>query len=265
MTEAGNAPIELHADPEHGGIRAAVFLSMFIALIVAYPVTSALFRLLAPASLQDYAVFLSCVGSFPLALLLVYGFEQLLRRTWHSGLSLLLDERGLYVRDRRPGQTQTEPHTDGPSVDWVKPLTLTNWTFRLNGYPRGGRERRVDKNWMCLASQLQQDDARLIVFCFMPPARAEALTGDKSAGFQLINPAQLYDVGARTRLGPPTRPTIPNDLLHSKEGRYWLAERRRWEYGVELMPDDFMTYLAYARKAERRATVDSAEPAGGAA
>ena len=27
---------------------------------------------------------------------------------------------------------------------------------------------------------------------------------------------------------------------------YWLAERRRWEYGIELTPEDFAMLLDYA-------------------
>lgn len=264
MTAAERSPVVLHADPEHSGIRAAVFLSLFFAFVLAFWIVSWLFEALAPQSLLDYTTFLSCVGALPLALLMVYGLEKLLRRTWHSGLSLILDDRGLYVRDRKTGQGMAADWMETPSVDWTKPVALTNWYFRVGGYPRGGRERRVEKNWLCVASQLQQEDAKLVVYCFMPPAKAEALTADRSLGFHAINPAELYDVNMRSRIGPPTRPTIPNNLLHSKDGRYWLAERRRWEFGVELTPDDFATYLDYAQKAERHSLQDSAAPTDGA-
>jgi hypothetical protein len=208
---------------------------------------------LLPRNLTDYAVFLSCVGAIPLALAAVWGVETLLKRVWHSGLSLALDEKGLYVEDKRAKRRspEAEPFEEPgqPAFLWAEPLRFTNWYFRLSGYARGGRERRVSPKWYCLASELQQNDRRLILFTFMPPQKAEEIVAEKKGplAFHQILPAELQTRTMRSRFGPPSRPSISNQLLHSRDGRYWLAERRRWEQGVELTPEDFETILAFAQ------------------
>jgi hypothetical protein len=212
---------------------------------------------LAPSSLLDYTTFLACVGAAPLALMMIWGLEKVLKRVWRSGLSIALDERGLYVRDRRgaPAVTSQSPAAsdefEQPAMTWGRNLGRLNWYFRLSGYARGGRERRVPAKWFCLATELQQDEARLSVFSFMSSDDMTRFTERSGEHFHLINPAELYDTGVRSRIGPPSRPNIPNHLLQSKDGRYWLAERRRWEYGIELTPEDFATLLDYAQTARR--------------
>jgi hypothetical protein len=244
MSAAAKAPVTLHADQEHSGIRLTIFLALFIGFFIGFQLMASLLEAIAPAALLDYTTFLACVGSIPFALLFIWALEKLLKRVWHSGLSLTLDERGLYVHDRRPGTTT--PKTDGPAMVWSENMSRLNWYFRLSGYPRGGRERRVAAKWLCLATELQQDEKRLNLFTFMPPDAAAAWISDPHHGFHVINPAEIYTNSMRARLGPPSRPTIPNRLLQSKDGRYWLAERRRWEYGIELAPDDFNTLMHYS-------------------
>lgn len=241
MSASAPTPIVLHADQEHSGIRMAIFLALFAGLIVGYFLVSRLLAVLAPPALQDYAIFLSCVGAVPIALVLIWALEKGLKRVWHSGLSLVLDNRGLSVHDRRDGAV-VDPNAT-PVLQWAAHMGQLNWYFRLSGYPRGGRERRASAKWLCLATELQQDDLRLSVFAIMPPLAAARWIEDPRHGFHQINPAELYDRSARSRLGPPTRPTIPHRLLQSKDARYWLAERRRWEYGIELTPDDFATLM----------------------
>jgi hypothetical protein len=258
MTVPERQPAVLHADPEHGGIRLVVFLTLFVGFFVAFQVVAWVLDRIAPEGLVDYVTFLSCIGAVPLALLMIWGVEKLLRRVWHSGLSFLVDDRGMTVRDRRTGQGLGE--SVQPDINWSEPIGLTNWYFALVGYPRGGRERRVDKKWLCLASELQQNEAKLIVYCFMPPDKAEQVVADRASDFHRINQAELYDSSFRGRIGPPTRPALPSHLLHSKEGRYWLAERRRWEFGIELSSEDFLTYLSYARAAFNRGPGEERHP-----
>ena len=137
-------------------------------------------------------------------------------------------------------------------ITWNKPFAQTNWYFRLSGYPRGGRERRVSEKWLCLCTELQQDEERLSTFAFISPEDAAAWTSPtngKSATFHIIDPGEVYDKGVRSRFGPPSRPNVPTSLLHAKDGRYWLAERRRWEVGIELTPQDFVTVMTDTRRA----------------
>lgn len=250
MPVAEDSPVVLYADQEHSGLRFAIFIFLFISLIIGFQIIVRLLEAVAPDNLLDYTTFLACAGSIPFALLVIWVLEKILKRYWHSGLSFILDKNGLVVKDTRDKSRAAEnnPGTAAkPAFVWSQNLTLLKWYFKLAGYPRGGRERRIAAKWLCLAAELLQEDSRLNVFTFMPPDEAAKWIDDPHHGFQRINQAELYQNSVRSRVGPPSRPTLPNELLHSKEGRYWLAERRRWQYGVELSPQDFATLLAYAQ------------------
>jgi hypothetical protein len=243
MTAVGNSPIILHADQEHSGIRVTIFVTLFLAYLLFFQLLVRLFEAVAPSAIVDYSVFLACVGAMPLALLVIWVLEKLLKRVWHSGLSIALYDRGIAIQNRHPMQDETEPNS--LAIMWSGSFNQLCWYFRLSGYPRGGRERRLPVKWLCLATELQQDESRLVVFTFMPPAQAEFWTKEPANRFHPINPTELYDNSVRSRIGPPSRPVIPNRLLQSKDARYWLAERRRWESGIELAPEDFATLLRF--------------------
>lgn len=249
MSATGMASVTLHADQEHSGIRVAVFIALFAGYLLGFRITLWLIETFAPPNLQDYGVFLSCVGGLPIALAIIWGLEKLLKRYWHSGLSLTLDGQGLFVNDTRFG-AQPQTHT-GPAIDWRENLSQLNWHFRLKGYPRGGRERRVPAKWHCLATEVQQDESRLSVYTLLPVEKATRWIENPKYSYHILNMAELYDNSVRSRIGPPSRPSIPNRLLQSKDGRYWLAERRRWEYGIELSPEDFATLMRYIDEAMR--------------
>jgi hypothetical protein len=276
MSADARRPVILHADQEHSGLRLVIFLALFVGLVPGFFIARWLLTTFAPPAVLDYLTFLSCIGAVPPALLLIWGLEKLLKRVWRSGLSLELNQWGIVVHDRRgegargqgPGarsepnavpSSSLEPGTWNlePSIRWGGHLSQINWYFRLSGYPRAGQERRVPAKWLCLATELHQDGARLNAFTLMSPERATPFVENPRLAFQRLNPADLYDRSARTRITLPSRPLIPNNVLHSKEGRYWLAERRRWEYGVELTPDDFTTLMQFAQ-ANVRPAADAA-------
>lgn len=244
MSTADSAPIVLHADKEHGGLRFVVFAGLFVAYVLSFLLVGWLIDRFAPAQIADYGTFLACAGGFPLALLAVWALENGLKQVWHSGLSLEIDEQGVAVRDSRH-RSSALPVEVAPSLVWSEATRLINWYFKLDAYPRGGRERRIDKNWYCLSSELQQDESRIVVYAFAPPKDAERLVaaGAATTPFHELNPADVYGSSIRSRVGPPTRPVIPTSVLHGEDGRYWLAERRRWEAGIELTPEDYEVFL----------------------
>jgi len=249
MASSIDTPLILHADREHSGIRAVILLALIVFLWISFIAARLALAALFPQS--DYLGLLSCLSAFPLALLLVWVLEQGLKRVWPSGRKLMLDESG--IRVQAPG------HGERVFV-WSGNLTNLNWFFRLSGFARGGHERRVPKQWLCLACQIQQDENRVIAYTFMPMKRAAAIIQAEhpAARFNQIFPAEVYDTSFRSRIGPPTRPEIPTSVLASHDGRYWLAERRRWNEGFELAPADFETLLGHLQ--ERRPAVSNLPP-----
>ena len=240
-------PIVLYAEQEHSGIRLTIFVTLFVGLLAGFRLINVSLEAFAPRSVVDYAVFLSCAGSIPFALLIIWALEKVLKRYWHSGLSLILDRRGLTIHDRRDNK-KALPATE-PAMLWAANMSQLRWFFKVSGYARGGRERRISAKWFCLAAELQQDESRLSVFTFMSPESAAVWTSNPKKGFHSINLAEIHDSSVRSRMGPPTRPTLPQHVLQTKEARYWLAERRRWEFGIELSLADFETLLRTADQA----------------
>jgi hypothetical protein len=226
-------PMVLHAEPEHRGIRAAVPAILLLTAVILYLIFFSFFQSLPEGGIGDYAIFLSCALSLPIGLGVAGVGEVWLKRRWHSGLSLTLSELGVKV----VGHAE-----EIVFVDWTKRLSVLKWYFPLKGYPRGGRERRVQSSWLCLACQVQQDEVRFIVFTFMAPKNAARCT--ENGKYQELRPAEFYE-GSRLRglVAAPARPELPTQALAGKEGPYWIAERRRWAEGMELTADDFVTFV----------------------
>lgn len=242
-------PLTLHADKEHGGIRVAVLVLLAVAGWLSYLLLNALIRPILPDSLSGYAIFLACLGAVPLGLGIVWVAEQGLKQVWHSGRSLTLDEEGIHVSDK---------DQEVKMLNWSENLAQINWYFSLADYARGGRERRVPGKWFCFASQLRQDDERLIAFTYVPPKKAESWAESNSSMplFHQIDPADVYETTFRARLGPPARPAeIPASVLRGPDGPYWLAEQRRWQDGFELTGSDFETFIhaVYSQKQKQSA------------
>jgi len=238
----------LHADPEHGGLRIVILVVLLLGLILGFILIQLLLSLLATNSiLIEFANAFSCVGAILLALGIAWATESYLKRAWHSGTTLLLGDSELGFQMRKRGQSQTEENSEEIIFEWSKNLNLTRWYFELSGYSRAGRERRVSSKWLCLACQLQQDEARLILFGYFPPDEAAIWTENKKLAepFHSISLAHLYgEVGKKGR-GAATRPKIPSSMLTGSDGRYWLAEQKRWQEGFELTQKDFATFMEY--------------------
>lgn len=235
-TTSGSTPntIVLNADPEHAGLRAAIILVLFAAILLAFLLLRALLTTYLP-EIGSPAI-LACLGAIPLALAVSAGIEALLKRSWRSGRRLVVDARGLALQQGDADQVE---------LHWDEPIAETWWHFRVAGYPRGGRERRIPDRWHCVAGQLQQEGERIVAFAFVSPSKLEALQGR----FPLftLEPKDVYN-RSRRRLEGPARPELPAELIAGEAGRFWLAERNRWQQGVELLPDDFDTLLATVRE-----------------
>ena len=241
MTSSDSFPIVLHADQEHDSLRTAVILFLITFFFVSYWLVYAILQLEFWGGLRDYAVSLSCVLGLTLALAVSAGAETLLKRVWRSGRSLALDKTSIRAHDKLIGDQQ---------IDLTKGLSHLKWHFSLQGYRRGGREKRLPQKSICLAYQFQQGDTRLIVHSYMPPQKANLWLENDAVPpkFHEIKPGELIESSLSSRLGAPVRPTLSNEILTGSDGRYWLAERHRWEKGFELTPDDFARFMDYVAR-----------------
>ncbi len=185
---------------------------------------------------SSYVGLVSCLGALPLSLPLVWAGEQGLKQIWPSGRHVTIDSSGITAGTRSEQDKR---------IAWSDEIVRVQWYFRLSGYQRGGQERRVPKHWLCLAIQLQQDGDRIIAYAYLSPKKAAALLGglDIDESFHQISPSDVYGNSIRARLGPPSRPTIPSNILAGRDGHFWLAERRRWTEGYELTAKDFGRFL----------------------
>jgi hypothetical protein len=266
MSNSAPTTTVLHADPEHQGLRTAVVLAMVVALFLAFLLIRWLLGIFASGSdLLDYAFIISCTGAVPAALAATWLVENRLKQTWHSGLRLLLQEPALRVEYNGRARAESES-TTSPVIDWTQRVTALRWTFRLQGYPRSGREQRLPDTWHCLACELQQEDVRVSVYGYLPAdAAADWSQRRLSVPFRRLNMVELSVAVGRKNWKKGIRPEMPSEILAGPDGRYWLAERRRWLGGLELAADDFATFMAYveARLVEAPAS-SSAQPLGGA-
>ena len=248
MTQSGQPSKVLHANPEHGGLRFVVIVVLLLGLILGFVMIQLLLSLLAANTiLIEFATILSCAGAILLALSIAWATEIYLKKAWPSGTTLLLDDSELVVQMGKRGQSQTEEDSEEIVFDWSKNLNLTRWYFELRGYPRAGRERRVSTKWFCLACQLQQDEARLILYGYFPPDEAAVWIENKKLAepFHSISLAHLYSEAGKKGRRASTRPKIPSSMLTGNDGRYWLAEQKRWQEGFELTREDFATFMEY--------------------
>jgi hypothetical protein len=236
MVVKSSLPTTLHAEQEHAGLRAVVVAAMLVAYILSFLLFNSLIRLL-PDSIASFAFLLSCITAVPAAIGATWLLETWLKRTWHSGYSLTLTAESITVK---------QPDAGDVVFDMTANFSTLAWYFKLAGYQRGGRERRVQKEWFCFCCQVEQDGSRLIVYAFVPPQKTAAITLGSRLRFQQIFPVDVYDAGYKGRLAPPVRPgKIPTQVLSGKNGRYWLAEQNRWAEGLELTREDFAVFLDY--------------------
>jgi hypothetical protein len=235
MSPTNGSPHVFPANQEHAGVRAAVLIYFFSSLFLIVWILNLLLTT-HDGSRPDLANLLVCGGTLPLALGTTWLLERLLKRYWPSGDQVMVDATA--VRMQRGKELNEE-------IQWAEMPHLLFWFFTLSGFQRGGRERRVARNWVCLAAQIQQGQRHLIAYTYAPPRQAaamHALIGSGSEFYEIV-PKTVYTPSIGSRITPPTRPEIPASVLAGKDGLYWLAERNRWQDGLELTPADFEKLL----------------------
>lgn len=234
MSRPTSEQIIFHLDPEHSGVRFAIIAILLITFIIAFVVMNYVMGIVAPE--LNTTVILACLAAVPVSLLVSGLGEWYLKRTWHSGRKLIVEPETI---------TLHLPEGENKEINRQKKMNQLWWQVPLAGYARGGRERRIPAKWSCVAGQLQQDETRVVAFCYARPGRLDEWR--RQYEFVRLHPNDVYKTSFRARLGSPTRPEIPAEVIAGEQGRYWLAERNRWRFGVELTENDFEQFLGLIR------------------
>jgi len=228
----------LNADPEHGGLRFAVLATFLVSFFILFIILAIFLRSLSGSLVSEFYFALSCLGAIPLSIAAAGIVEYVAKQRWHSGRSLVVGGEGI-VATVDPEKEQR--------YSWDGHMSVIKWYFRLGGYRRGGRERRIPADWLCFCCQVQQDEDRFVIFSYMPEEKAGQFIEDKR--FHELRPGDFYEDSAFRRwLTPPNRPDIPTKVLAGKEGHFWLAERRRWTKGMELEIMDFVRFMEVVKQ-----------------
>ena len=234
MTEM-DTPIVLHADQEHERLRTAVMFLLLFLLIIFFITSRALFSSTQLGQdIANYSFVLSCVTSLVLALTIGWAAENYLKSIWRSGSTVTITPHEIISENKGKPEVRLNRNAEA---------TPLNWYFKLENVSKNGRERRLSRNSICLATEIAQGDGRVVVYAYMSEKEAAAWMDS----FNEINPRNLPDE-KRSRFTAPKARTIPVELLRGKNGRYWLAERHRWQTGMELTVKDFETFLKESGK-----------------
>ena len=120
----------LHADPEHGGVRLGVLITIVFGLLGGYFLIHVLLNWFAQDSLLlEFATVISCSGAVPLALLCALIVEEYLRMTWSSGLYFVLSDDALSFEVG----VKEDGSEDKRDFDFKQRIILTNWYLQLSG------------------------------------------------------------------------------------------------------------------------------------
>ena len=213
-------------------MRIVVLVIIILSIWLSIQLVLLLISLITGDNPPDYDGVIAWTVGIPLGLALAWVLEKWLKRIWRSGNQITL------------GQAAEQPvvhfrKKDGEERSFYlgENLTLLSWYFQLQGYARGGRERRVANNWYCLSSQLQQDEQRLIVFTFVSPKTTAVLTEDvdEKGTFHQIQPKEVYE-RKLGRMRGPERPDIPPEVLRGSDGRLLAGRTTTLARGVGADP-----------------------------
>lgn len=205
--------VTLAADPEHGGLRSAIFGLFFVVWVIGYIVVNALIP-------NDGLNLIAGIVGFGAAALLVSRvIEPQLRRRWPSGR--VAEISASHIRLKKRDRVQREIKTG-------EPFSVLLWSFKIKQ-----RRNRVPAGWFVMACALEQDDEYLPVYALVAPEQAKTL--NEMAHFTaLVSEKDTKNKDAR------------QDSLRvaGEQRRLRLAETHRWADGAELTFADFEQFLS---------------------
>jgi hypothetical protein len=214
MTSQDNSQIlRLPVDPEPTSLRFIVLASFLAGFAGGNLLGDALFR-------WGTCTLLSFGLGIAVGLVVMLITEKLVKPFWKSNR---------WVRVTNDEIAFLQGETVKRSVNPIQQVNVTQWRFTIK------RRSRAEKGWYVVAIALEQDDIYLPVYTIMPPERFEALT--KSGQFSELT-IRREDVLKNKVDG--------NDLrLAGLQRQLYIGETARGIDGVEMLPDDFETYLSW--------------------
>lgn len=229
MIDTGKFPIVLHANQEHDRLRTAVISILIFLLFIIFTVSRAIFSSTLSGEIASYNFILSCLTALVLGLTIGWFAEQYLKKIWRSGSIVTIAPHEIIAESKEAGEVRLNREAD---------LTQFSWYFKVENTDKNGRERRLARNSICLASEVAQGDGHVVVYTYAPAKEVEVWTNE----LREIDPRELTDEKSSRFAASKTR-TIPVELLRGKNGRYWIGERHRWQTGMELTKKDFETFM----------------------
>jgi hypothetical protein len=194
-------------DPEPSSFRFTVLGLFLSATVVGYAI-------LASASSAGMCSPLAFFGGLAFGVAVMYGSERLLKPRWKSHRFVHVSTASIR------SLSKNEPRS---VIDPALPVNVLQWQFQTQ------RRTRVPKGWHVVAIALEQDDIYLPAYALISPEDFAAL--DNSRFMKLSSRKEL-------------KKHKDSDLRRAGvQRRLATAEYARSIDGVEMLPDDFTTYL----------------------
>lgn len=206
--------LRLPVDPEPTSLRLVVLLAFIVGFIGGNILADTLFQ-------WGVCTALSFGVGIAMGISVMLLAEKVLKPIWKSNR---------FVR-----VTMTEVaflHGDAirRAINPLQQVNVTQWRFTIK------RRSRADKGWYVVAIALEQDDLYLPVYTLVSPERFE----------QFAHPDHFTELTVRREDMLRDRKGGGSDLrLSGIQRQIYIAETARSIDGVEMLPDDFETYLKW--------------------
>lgn len=214
MTEDMIKSLHLTVDPEPVSFRLVVLFGFLGGLIGGILISDMIFRW-GTCSLVGLGIGIA-TGA-----LLTMVIEKFLKPLWKSN-------RFVRVNDDEIAFLRGEHITR--AINPRQQVNVTQWRFSIKR-----RRGRAEKGWHVVAIALEQDDVYLPVYTLISPEQYEAM--DKADQFTELT-LRREDFIKKSVKGDDIR-------LSGTQRQLYVAETARALDGVEMLPDNFNTFLRY--------------------
>lgn len=206
--------LHLTVDPEPVALRLLILLGFLGGLIGGVVLSDMIFRW-GTCSLMGLGIGILTGALFTMLI------EKFLKPIWRSN-------RFVRVNSDEIAFLQGERITR--AIDPRQQVNVVQWRFTIKR-----RRGRAEKGWHVVAIALEQDDVYLPVYTLISPEQYQAM--DRADQFVELT-LRREDFIKKTARGDDIR-------LSGIQRQLYIAETARGLDGVEMLPDDFNTFLRY--------------------